>query len=102
MSKRWTRAQARDAVERLEASGLSVAEFARRHHQSPERLRRWRSTFRQECGGPSLVELVPRPTAPTAQLRIRCPSGHIVELVEVELLTALRVALAAAAGLTPC
>lgn len=102
MSTRWTRAQARDAIEQLDASGLSVAEFARRHQQHPERLRRWRATFQQETRGPSLVELVPRHAAPTAQVRIHCPSGHTVELVDVELLAGLRAALAATAGRTPC
>lgn len=99
---RWTRAQARDVVKQLDSSGLSIVEFARRHHQSPERLRRWRTRFRQEAEGPALVELLPKPSAPTAQLRIHCPSGHTVELVDVELLAGLRAALAATAGVAPC
>ena len=114
---RWTRTQARKVLEEVEASGLSLAEFARRRGLQPERLSRWRVRFEQEAqaAAPRMVELVPREGQATArpgadalyeavrtQLHIRCPSGHVVELGEVELQAGLRSIFAAMAGVQPC
>ena len=94
---RWSPADARSVLAELEASGLSVAEFARRRGVHPERLRRWRARYRGEHRpvGPRLVELVA--AAPRGALRVLCPSGHVVELVDVELGLGLRLVLDAAA-----
>jgi len=77
---RWMRAQAREVVEALEASGLSMAQFERERGLDPERIHRWRARFRREAAeaGPRLVVLVTRREAPGARLQVDCPSGHRV------------------------
>ncbi len=59
---RWTRAQAREIVDELEASGQSMAEFGRQRGLNPERIRKWRTRFRREAteASPRIVELVAR------------------------------------------
>jgi hypothetical protein len=96
---RWTPAEARVVIDQLNASGLSVAAFARRRGLSYERVRKWRARF-DTAGAPvrpRLVELVAHPTAaPTTppargvDLVVRWPSGHSVELRDVELASSLR------------
>lgn len=97
--RRWNAQQARSVLEELDASGLSVAEFARRRGVHPGRIRRWRARLRPslQADSPRLVELVPTNVAPRGALRLHCPSGHVIELNEVDLASALRLALAAAA-----
>ena len=100
-SKRWTPAEARVVVDELEASGLSVVAFTKQRALSYERVRKWRNRLRREdaMAGPRLVELVTRQPEPVARLSVRCPSGHSVELGDVELASGLRVVLTAIAGL---
>lgn len=102
-SKRWTSAKARVVVEELEASGLSMAAFARQQGLSYERVRKWRCRLRREAAAsrPRLVELVARQPEPepVARLAVHCPSGHSVELADVELATGLRIVLTAIAEL---
>lgn len=102
-SQRWTRAEARVVIDQLEASGLSVAAFAKRRALSYERVRKWRSRFRGEAAvaAPRLVELVARspeadapPSEPVADLILRCPSGHSIELRDVALASGLRLLVA--------
>lgn len=114
---RWTRSQARKVLDEVEATGLSLAEFARQRGLQPERLSRWRVRFEEEAQAapPRMVELVPsgsppamaqRPAPPHAevrtQLHIRCPSGHVVELGEVELRAGLQSIFSAMARVQPC
>jgi len=103
-SKRWTRADARVVVDELEASGLSIAAFAEQRTLSYERLRKWRSRFRHEASttGPRLVELIARKPERVGGLCVRCPSGHSVELVNVELASGLKLVLTTIAGLGSC
>ena len=104
-------------LDEVEASGLSLKEFARRRGLHRERLSRWRVRFEQEAqmAAPRMVELVPssspspmplRPALPPDEvrtpLRIHCPSGHVLELGEVELQAGLRSIFAAMAQVQPC
>ena len=101
---RWTRARAREVLAEQEASGLSVAEFARRRGLHPVRLYRWRAAFRDEARGDGLrlVELVPRDETPTSRLLLHAPTGHTLELQGVDLVDGLRAALAALAEVHGC
>ena len=101
---RWTRVQARAVVDELEASGQSVAAFARQRGLHAERVRRWRTVFRREAGavGPRLVELVARKPAVPAQVRIVCPSGHQVEVTVADLEAVLRTTLLVVADVGRC
>ncbi len=85
---RWDLEYAAHIHRILDDSGLSLAEFARRHGLAEKRLRWWRGQLRQRLPAetPDVIELVPtRSTValPTG-LRIHCPSGHIVEMASLE------------------
>lgn len=56
-SSYWTEAEAQMVLEAYEASGLSVAEFARRHGLGPQRLRWWKKRRAEEAG--SALSFVP-------------------------------------------
>lgn len=101
---RWTRAQAQDVVNDLEASGQSVAEFARQRGLNPERVRRWQRQLQNEVPGTGIhfVELVARAPEDQVGLRILCPSGHMVEVGEVDIDRGLRAVLAALAEVSGC
>ncbi len=49
-SNYWTQAEAQAVLEACEASGLSVAEFARRHGLGAQRLRWWKKRRAEEAG----------------------------------------------------
>ena len=102
--RRWTQAFACEVVDDLEASGLTRAEFARQRGLHPERLRRWQARLRVETTPTRehLVELVVRDAPAVVRLQVHCPSGHIVEFDEVDLLTGLRAALTAVARVSGC
>jgi transposase-like protein len=84
---RWTPDDARDVLDALNASGLSIAEFARQEGIDPQRLYLWR---RKLGGGVAhaapptarLVELRVRQPSPVTPLGIEvsCPSGHVVRV----------------------
>ena len=110
-NKRWTPAEARVLVDELEASGLSMVAFCQRRSLSSERVRKWRARFRREAAvkPPRLVELVartPEPVArtpePAGRLALHCPSGHRIELGDVELASGLRLVLTILAESVPC
>ena len=61
-SNYWMQAEAQAVLEAYEASGLSVAEFARRHGLGPQRLRWWKKR-RAEEAGPAL-SFIPVHVAP--------------------------------------
>ncbi|WP_052519005.1 IS66 family insertion sequence element accessory protein TnpA [Archangium violaceum] len=68
-SNYWTEAEAQVVLETCEASGLSVAEFARRHGLGPQRLRWWKKR-RAEEAAPALAFVpvhVAAPPSPEAQ-----------------------------------
>lgn len=91
-------------MDELESSGLSIAAFARQRALSYERLRKWRIRLRRdaEAKRPRIVELVARPPKTVAALTVLCPSGHQVELGDVELSSGLRLVLSAIAEIGPC
>jgi len=102
-SKRWTPDEARVVFEELEASGLSIAAFARQRGLSYERIRKWRRRFLREAATrPRLVELVARQPEPVGRLAIHCPSGHRIELADVELAGSLRMVLTVLAEVDGC
>jgi len=100
---RWTRQQASAMVVELDASGLSLAEFSRQREIRPERLRRWRSRLGHipTSTVPRMVELVATETSCRARVQVHCPSGHRVEVTDVDLVVGLRAALLAVAELAP-
>lgn len=96
---RWTRDHARQVIDDLERSGLTLAGFARKRDLHPKRIREWRKRFEVEAAleAPRMVELVAAaPPAPApCSLKLRCPSGHVLELTGVELSEGVRALLAA-------
>lgn len=76
-SNYWTEAEAQAVLEAYEASGLSVAEFARRQGLGAQRLRWWKKR-RAEEAGPALsfvpvhVAAPPSPEAQRARPTWRC------------------------------
>jgi hypothetical protein len=109
---RWTLAQARKVLAEQEASGITLAEFARQRQIPPKRLYRWRDRLRQHTEpaplAPRLVELLPpAPTSPAPsrtplRIHIHCPSGHTIELIDGDPADALQQALDAIARVHPC
>lgn len=57
-SSYWSEAEAQAVLEACEASGLSVAEFARRHGLGAQRLRWWKKRRAEEVG-PAALSFVP-------------------------------------------
>ena len=67
-SNYWSEAEAQAVLEAYEASGLSVAEFARRHGLGAQRLRWWKKRRAEETGAalsfvPVHVAAAPSPEA---------------------------------------
>ncbi len=56
-SNYWTEAEAQEVLEAYEASGLSVAEFARRHGLGAQRLRWWKKRRAEQAG--AALQFVP-------------------------------------------
>jgi len=98
---RWTPKQAGCVLDDLDASGLNVLEFSKKYKLDPKRLRRWRTRLgREEVPVlPRLVELVNSEKVAHARLHVHFPSGHWVEVTDVELDVGLRAALTAVAEL---
>lgn len=103
---RWTPDHAALVLGDLDASGLTLTEFARRRGLCVQRLRRWRDRLAPvPAGRPRLVELVPAgherdaPAERKVSILVHCPSGHVLELQGVEpdhgVLTILRALTAA-------
>ncbi len=77
--RRWTVDDARSVVERLNASGLTVREFAEREGVDPQRIHRWRAVIR-ERSSPAFVEV--RRPASTRPVEVLLRSGHVVRVSE--------------------
>jgi len=94
---RWTRGQARRVVDELERSGLTVAAFARDRNLHPKRIREWQRRLEEEDGvqAPRMVELVAAAAPTPCSLKLRCPSGHVLEVTGVDLAEGALVLLAA-------
>ena len=78
-SNYWTEAEAQAVLEACEASGLSVAEFARRHGLGPQRLRWWKKR-RAEEESPAL-SFVPVHVAPPSTEAQRAAGTASMEVV---------------------
>jgi transposase-like protein len=92
--KRWTPTDAARVIEALDRSGLCIAAFAKEHGLCAERLRRWRMRLHapESSVAPSpsgqIIELVPVAAPalpPVGRVVIRCPSGHVIDLVDVDM-----------------
>ena len=82
--RRWKIADARSALARLAASGLSLGEFARREGLETQRLRRWQRRLGRETRPAAvppaeLIEIRPRRPEP---VEIVLRSGVIVRVAE--------------------
>ncbi|QRN96995.1 transposase [Archangium violaceum] len=73
-SNYWTEAEAQAVLEACEASGLSVAEFARRHGLGAQRLRWWKKRRAEETG-PSLSFVPVRVAATPSREAREAPAG---------------------------
>jgi transposase-like protein len=79
-SNYWTEGEAQTVLEAYEASGLSVAEFARRHGLGPQRLRWWKKRRAKEAG--STLSFVPvHVAAPLSLEAQRAAGGASMEVV---------------------
>jgi transposase len=79
-SNYWTEAEAQTVLEAYEASGLSVAEFARRHGLGPQRLRWWKKR-RAEGAGPALSFVPVHVAAPPTREAQRAPGAASMEVL---------------------
>ena len=79
-SNYWTEGEAQRVLEAYEASGLSVAEFARRHGLGPQRLRWWKKR-RAEQKGPALSFVPVHVTPPPLPETQRAAGGASMEVV---------------------
>jgi transposase-like protein len=100
---RWTADDARVVLDALDASRLSIAEFARQEGIDPQRLYMWRRKLGERAevlAAPRLVELRVREPSPTRPLGIEvsCPSGHIVRVHDAAALDLLAAVLRAVEG----
>jgi hypothetical protein len=96
MSGRWNHEYATRVLQDLDGSGLSLAAFARLNGLGEQRLRWWRTQLRRRGTVPvdtmpnRLVELLAcAGSTPSASLRVHCPSGHVLELTDIDPLRAL-------------
>lgn len=105
--KRWSAEDAALVLDAFSRSGLGLTAFARRHGLCVQRLRRWRSRLAPD-GRPAedagvalrLVELVPQVTVPletpaVGRVLVRCPTGHTIELLDLNADQGLTLALRA-------
>lgn len=90
--RRWSITDARAALADLEASGLSIAGFARRQGLEPHRLYRWQKRLAEVVPGvaapptPPVIEIRPRRPEP---IEIVLSSGRILRVAETIDTTAL-------------
>jgi hypothetical protein len=101
---RWTATHARKIIDELDASGQSIAEFARLRNLDPERLRRWRVRLAPNSPEQSvrLVELVAHGSSPRSEIRVHCPTGHVIEVVGMELSATLDAIVTTLAKVSRC
>lgn len=79
-SNYWTEAEAQTVLEAYEVSGLSVAEFARRHGLTPQRLRWWRKRRAEEMA-PALSFVPVHVAAPPTPEAQRAPGAASMEVL---------------------
>jgi transposase-like protein len=89
-SARWSAAEARAALTSLDASGLSLAAFAKREGLVAERLYSWRRRLAdQPDSSPEFVEVM-SPRSPSRYAEIVFPSGVTLRVAETIEPTTLR------------
>ncbi len=76
--RRWSAEEARAVLKRLDASGLSVREFAARHGLDAQRLYRWRAQLAM-AGSPAAAFIEIKPPASTA-IEVVLRSGHVIRV----------------------
>ena len=75
----WTRDEARQAVSAAEASGMRMAEFARKHGGTAGRFQYWSKRLRQEGGGVGGGRLLPVRVVEPGQARlVERAAGRVV------------------------
>jgi transposase-like protein len=79
--RRWRAKEARAILKQLDASGLSVREFAARHGLETQRLYRWRAqlAFPGPAAVPPFVEIE---RSPSVAIEVVLRSGHVIRVRE--------------------
>ncbi|MEP6652624.1 MAG: transposase [Myxococcales bacterium] len=77
--RRWRAKEARAIMKHLDASGLSVREFADRHGLETQRLYRWRAQLASlsAAAAPPFVEIE---RSPNVAIEVVLRSGHVVRV----------------------
>ena len=80
LRRRWSAEDARQVLEQLAASGLSVREFAAQTSVDAQRLYRWRTQLGPGRAAPSaFIEVRP---AAAATIEVVLRSGHVLRVPE--------------------
>jgi len=75
----WTKDEARHAVSAAEASGMSMAEFARKHGGTAGRFQYWRKRLQQEGAAVGVGRLLPVRVVEPGQARlVERAAGRVV------------------------
>lgn len=77
--RRWSAKEAGAVLKHLDASGVSVREFAARHGLDAHRLYRWRAQLASHglATAPPFVEIE---RSPSAALEVVLRSGHVIRV----------------------
>jgi hypothetical protein len=75
--RRWNAEDAGAVLKQLDASGLSVGEFAAQHALDVQRLYRWRAELGRTAAAPAFVEIKP---AASQAIEVALRSGHVVSV----------------------
>jgi transposase-like protein len=76
LGRRWTTDDARAVLAALDASGLTIREFADREGLDPQRLYRWRAQIGETA--PAFVEIARAAVGPGIEVVLR--SGHVMRV----------------------
>ena len=84
-ARRWTVAEARQVLDELAQSGLSVNRFAAEHELGVERLYRWQRRLKRSrrviASAPRFAEVTIRPAPPASvAIEIELPGGVCVRI----------------------
>ena len=77
-AKRWTRREARDAVERWRGSGQSAAAFAAQHDVSASRLSYWSKQLTLQAEPSAQFVAVALPAQPSAAATVEIVMGGLM------------------------
>jgi transposase-like protein len=79
--RRWRAKEARAILKQLDASGLSVREFAARYGLETQRLYRWRAQLASTgpAAAPPFVE-IERSVGPGVAIEVVLRSGHVIRV----------------------